>query len=210
MREGLNCRGCYALYLGLLCCFAMSSRILAGKTSLCSCRSLDLLGLRASVPCVAEERYLLIDAYNVICATDTLRTALRDNIDSARDQLTEMICSIHDAEGVRTALILDSRNDSLEVDHQFGKKTFEFIYAPASLSADGVIERIVARVVNPAGVTVVSNDNMVRESIRANGAMAMTPEELFDWAAACDRRLVQDARRRRKENAREWKNGLDL
>ena len=119
MREGLNCRGCYALYLGLLCCFAMSSRILAGKTSLCSCRSLDLLGLRASVPCVAEERYLLIDAYNVICATDTLRTALRDNIDSARDQLTEMICSIHDAEGVRTALILDSRNDSLEVDHPF-------------------------------------------------------------------------------------------
>lgn len=159
---------------------------------------------------MAEERYLLIDAYNVICATDSLREVLRSNIDGARDLLTEMVSSIHDAEGVRTALILDSRNDSLEVDHPFGKKTFEFIYASASLSADGVIERIVARVANPARVTVVSNDNMVRESIRANGAMAMTPEELFDWAAACDRRLVQDARRRRKENAREWKNGLDL
>ena len=159
---------------------------------------------------VAEERYLLIDAYNVICATASLREALRSNIDGARDLLAEMISSIHDAEGVRTALILDSRNESLEVDHPFGKKTFEFIYAPASLSADGVIERIVARVAHPAGVTVVSHDNMVRESIRANGAMAMTPEELFDWAAACDRRLVQDAARRRKENAREWKNGLDI
>lgn len=159
---------------------------------------------------MADDRYLLIDAYNVICATDALRSALRENIDSARDQLTEMICSIHDAEGVRTALILDSRNDSLEVDHPFGKKTFEYIYAPAALSADGVIERIVARVSNPSRVTVVSNDNMVRESIRANGAMAMTPEELFDWAAACNRRLVQDAARRRKENAREWKNGLDI
>jgi predicted RNA-binding protein with PIN domain len=159
---------------------------------------------------MAEDRYLLIDAYNVICATDGLRDALRDNIDSARDQLTEMVASIHDAEGIRTALILDSRNDSLEVDHPFGKKTFEYIYAPAALTADGVIERIVARVSNPARVTVVSNDNMVRESIRANGAIALTPEELFEWARACDARLIQDAQRRRKENAREWKHGLDI
>ena len=159
---------------------------------------------------MSEDRYLLIDAYNVMYATDELRTALRENIDSARDRLTEMVSSIHDAEGIRTALILDSRNDSLEVEHPFGKKTFEFIYAPAALSADGVIERIVARVSNPARVTVVSNDNMVRESIRANGAMAMTPEELFDWARACDGRLIQDAQRRRKANAREWKNGLDI
>ena len=157
-----------------------------------------------------EDRYLLIDAYNVICATGELRDALRDNIDSARDRLTEMVSSIHDAEGIRTALILDSRNDSLEVDHPFGKKTFEYIYAPAALTADGVIERIVARVSNPAGVTVVSNDNMVRESTRANGAIALTPEELFEWARACDARLIQDAQRRRKENARKWKHGFDI
>jgi len=157
-----------------------------------------------------EESYLLIDAYNVIYATDELREVLRENLDAARDRLTEMVASIHDAEGVRTALILDSRNSSLEVDHPFGKKTFEWIYAPAGLSADGVIERIVARVANPARVTVVSQDNMVRESIRANGAMAMDAEELFAWARACDARIIQDAQRRRKANAREWQNGLDL
>ncbi len=157
-----------------------------------------------------EERYLLIDAYNVIYATNELREVLRGNLDAARDRLTEMVASIHDAEGVRTALILDSRNNSLEVDHPFGKKTFEWIYAPAGLSADGVIERIVARVSNPAWVTVVSQDNMVRESIRANGAIAMDAEGLFGWARACDARLIQDAQRRRKVNACEWKNGLDI
>lgn len=157
-----------------------------------------------------SDRYLLIDAYNVIHATSVLREVMREGLDSARDKLVAIVSSIHDAEGVRTALILDSRNESLEVDHPFGKKTFELIYAPASLSADGVIERIVARVSNPGNVTVVSNDNMVRESIRANGAIAFTPEELFDWASACDGRLLLDAQRRRKENAREWENGLDL
>ena len=74
-----------------------------------------------------EERYLLIAAYNVIYATDELREVLRENLDAARDRLTEMVASIHDAEGVRTALILDSRNSSLEVDHPFGNKTFEWI-----------------------------------------------------------------------------------
>jgi len=159
---------------------------------------------------VASDRYLLVDAYNVICATDHLRETLAENIDAARDQLAEIVSSIHDAEGIRVALILDSRNDLLEVEHPFGKKTFEYLYAPAALTADGVIERILRRVKNPNDVSVVSNDNLVREATRSSGAIALRPEELFEWARACDARLVQDAARRRKENAKEWRHGLDI
>ena len=155
-------------------------------------------------------RYLLIDAYNVICATPHLCAALSQNMDSARDLLAEQVISIHDAEGYRVALVLDSRNSRLEVEHPRGKKTFEYLYAPAGLSADGVIERIVARAKPGDQVTVVSNDLMVRESIRSNGAVAMRPEQLFDWAHACDRRLFQDAARRRSQHAKVWRNGIYL
>lgn len=155
-------------------------------------------------------RYLLIDAYNVICATDSLREAMQGHLDSARDQLAEQVRSIHDAEGIRVALVLDSRNDRLTVEHPYKKKTFEYIYAPAALSADGVIERIVARVETPGETTVVSNDRMVRESVRANGAIALRPEELFEWARACEARLIQDAQRRNAENAKSFRNSLDL
>ena len=44
-------------------------------------------------------RYLLIDAYNVICATDRLRELLEQSMDAARDQLAEEALLIHDAEG---------------------------------------------------------------------------------------------------------------
>ncbi len=159
---------------------------------------------------VSGNRYLLIDAYNVICATDHLRELLRENMDAARDRLAEIARDIHDAEGIRVALILDSRNDLLQVEHPFGKKTFEYLYAPAALTADGIIERIVRRVENPGDVSVVSNDNMVREATRASGAMALRPEELFEWARACEARLLQDARRRRADNAKEWHHGLDI
>ena len=155
-------------------------------------------------------RYLLIDAYNVICATNSLRDIMHCNLDSARDQLAEIVRSIHDAEAVHVALVLDSRNDKLEVEHPYKVKTFEYLYAPAALSADGVIERMVARVKNPHDATVVSSDRMVRESVRANGAIALRPEDLFEWARGCESRLVQDNRRRNAANTKDFKNGLDL
>lgn len=155
-------------------------------------------------------KYLLIDAYNVICATDSLRETMRGNLDAARDQLAEMVRSIHDAEGLHVALVIDSRNEGLEIEHPYGKKTFEFVYAPADVSADGVIERMVARIKESDEATVVSNDRMVRESTRANGALALRPEELFEWARGCEGRLLQDARRRNAANAKGFRHGLDL
>ncbi|WPJ95333.1 NYN domain-containing protein [Coraliomargarita algicola] len=155
-------------------------------------------------------KYLFIDAYNVICATDSLRQTMQVNLDAARDQLADLVRSIHDAEGVRVALVLDSRNDKLEIEHPYKKKTFEYVYAPAAVSADGVIERMVARVKHAADATVVSNDRMVRESVRAHGAIALRPEELFEWSRACESRLVQDARRRNTANAKDFRNGINL
>ena len=155
-------------------------------------------------------RYLLIDAYNVICATDSLREIMQGKLETARDRLAEIVRSIHDAEVVHVALVLDSRKDKLEVEHPYKVKTFEYLYAPAALTADGVIERMVARVKNPNDTSVVSNDRMVRESVRANGAIALRPEELFEWARGCELRLFQDTRRRNAANAKNFRNGLDL
>lgn len=155
-------------------------------------------------------RYLLIDAHNVICADEALRERLHRDQDGARDRLAAEALAVHDAEGVRVALILDSRNHRLEVLHPFGKKTFEYLYAPADLTADGVIERILRRSPTPETMTVVSNDNYVREATRAVGGMALRPQEFFDWAAACARRLSEDARRRQAESEQSFRNGLDI
>ena len=154
--------------------------------------------------------YLFIDAYNVICATETLHKVMLGSLDAARDQLAETVRSIHDAEGSHIVLVLDSRQDRLQVEHPYKVKTFEFIYAPAYVSADGVIERMVARVGKSVDTTVVSNDRMVRESARANGALALRPEALLEWARACEMRLFRDAQLRRDINEKEFRNSIDL
>ena len=160
---------------------------------------------------VAEKRYLLVDAYNVIHAVEDWHRVLTDEgADCARDHLAERVVSSHDAEGIQTVLVFDSRGESLEVDYPFGKKTFECVYAPAKLSADGVIERLVAGIPKPAHVTVASNDNMVRESARVNGAIAISAEDLLDWICASERHLIQDTERRRKANEKAWRHGIDF
>jgi len=159
---------------------------------------------------MSSDRYLLIDSHNVICATDHLRRMLADNQDAARDKLAEIVCAIHDAEDIRVAMILDSKNDVLQVDYPFGKKTFEYLYAPASLTADGVIERIIRRAPEAHKVTVVSNDNCIREATRSTGAIALRPEELFEWAKACEKHLELDALRRNQANESSFRNGIDI
>lgn len=159
---------------------------------------------------MSGDRYLLIDVYNVIHALDHMRRLLDVDQIAARDRLAESLRAIHDAEDVRVAMVLDGRKDQLEVEHPFTVKTFEYLYAPASLTADGVIERILRRAKDPAKVTVVSNDNLVREATRSTGAIALRPEEVMEWAVACEKRLEQDAIRRNAENAKSFRNGLDL
>lgn len=154
---------------------------------------------------------LWIDAYNVICSTDSLNRALKDRPPRvARDLLAERVRSIHDVEGVHLVIVLDSPNNRFEVEHPYGKKSFEFVYALSEVSADGAIERMLARVSNPGEVTVVTNDRMIRESAYVHGAIAMRPKELFAWACRCDRRLTEDNRRRKVENAKSFFNRIDL
>ena len=157
---------------------------------------------------MSSDRYLLIDAYNVIYATSNLRKLMQANIDLARDKLAKFAREIHDAEAVRVALILDSKSDKLQVEYPYESKRFEFIYAPSALTADGVIERIVCRVKQPEFVSVVSNDNMVREATRSSGAMALRPEEFFDWSRASTVQLNQLAKSRSRSNDKNFENRL--
>ena len=157
---------------------------------------------------VAKKRYLFIDAFNVMHAFEDLARTFYRSMDSARDKLTERVASIHEAEGIHTVLIFGSRSDLLEVDYPFGNKTFEFVYSPANLSTNKVVEQLLNCISEPARITVASNDAIVRESARANGAIAISAEDLYNWVCSCERRLVKDVERWRTINEKEWSSSI--
>ena len=157
-----------------------------------------------------KKRYLIVDAYNVIHAIKELREVLDKSPDGARDQLAERAMAIHDVDGIHTVLVFDGCGESLEVIHSPGRETFELVYAPAGTTADGIIEKLLTRIAEPGGVTVASDDAMIRESARVNGAIAISSEDLFNWICICEQRLVRDVERRRKMNEKEWHNRIQL
>jgi predicted RNA-binding protein with PIN domain len=155
-------------------------------------------------------RYLFVDAWNVVHGLPRLHRLFLVGLDCARDGLVHLVEPIHQAEAIHVILVFDSKNDRVQTEHPLGVSSFELLYAPAAMSADGAIERMVARLQDPSQSTVISNDSMVRESIRSMGANALSPLELADWAKVCAERQKQGLLQLRHKNARAWGQGLPL
>ena len=161
---------------------------------------------------MSVKRYILLDGYNIIYACDALKHLMPNNKSRARESLSEMVQSIHSVEDVHIIIVFDSSNKAIEIEYPFRDKTFEFVFAPHSLTADGVIERILVRIKNKEQVSVVSNDNLVREATRSNGAAALRPQDLFDWIQSSNRRLseIQNINFSTKDKPLENRINIDL
>ncbi|MEM9227887.1 MAG: NYN domain-containing protein, partial [Verrucomicrobiota bacterium] len=105
---------------------------------------------------------------------------------------------IHDAAGVRTTVVFDGKGPELAFEYPSEQKTFTVIYSMSGQTADAVIEHLVARSPQPAACSVASRDNLVAESIRASGAILLTPDDLRSWVQRCEtqqEKLLEEKRR---------------
>jgi hypothetical protein len=99
--------------------------------------------------------------------------------------------------------------------------TFSYVFGPKGLSADGVIEQLVAnatlppaqdrrprsRHAEPADIVVATRDNMLSDATAASGARLLTPELLRDWAEHAAARQTRDVLTKSRKTAAAWKTG---
>ncbi len=145
------------------------------------------------------KEHLLVDGYNLMHAWPETRRLLRQDIDGARERFLDTVRIIHDIGGVTTTVVFDGRGAKPEVENPGGQKSFSVVFSPAGLSADGVIEQLVAHAKDPTSCSVATRDNLVAESIRASGAVVLTPEDLMDWVERCERQQADTLRRQRRK-----------
>jgi hypothetical protein len=167
---------------------------------------------------VAADRHLLVDAYNVIHAWPELRALLgKDNPDAARARLLELLRPIHDTEGWRVTVVFDGRGDELLIERPGTDLTFSCVYGPRGLSADGVIEQLVANAAERAGgkarrgeemeIIVATRDNLLGEAAAACGARPLSPDGLLDWAQHAAARQRENVATRSKRTQKDWRAG---
>ncbi len=126
----------------------------------------------------------LIDGYNLMYAVGLLRAGLpTGGLERARHRFLDWLADSTSKKGEVVRVIFDARMapaPSLESLHRGIRVRFAF-----GQTADDLIEELLEIEQVPHRVTVVSNDNRVRDAGRHRGSEAKTCEEFVDW-------LIQD------------------
>lgn len=151
------------------------------------------------------ERHLLIDGANILHAWPELRALLKTDRDAARSQLMQRASAIHDTEQVRVTIVHDGRGEDIVVERPSGRPTFSVVYTPSSMTADDLIEQMVAGAADPAACVVATADRAMRETVQAAGGSTMRAEDLRAWIERAEARQAGAVKALREANERKWR-----
>ncbi|MFA6560665.1 MAG: NYN domain-containing protein [Verrucomicrobiia bacterium] len=148
-----------------------------------------------------DAAHLLVDGYSIIYAWPPLRAALRRSLEGARDRLVAALTPIQDATGIRVTIVFDSRHGS-RVSAGELPAGVDVVFTRKGMTADGWIERVVARASTPAQFLAATNDHAEATMVRSLGGQVITAEELQDWLES-ETGLLQRTVKQLRENSHE-------
>lgn len=111
--------------------------------------------------------WIIIDGYNLLHRQGGGR-----DMAARREALLRLLEQAAGAMAPRVTLVFDG---ALHAALPAGGKTFvEVVFSEAGMSADAMIEKLVAAAPAPAGILVVTSDRLELEAVSANGAQVMS------------------------------------
>ena len=142
-------------------------------------------------------RYLLVDGHSVIFAWPELRKLHGRRMSLAREELVKILTEYQDNSGVRVVAVFDGKGGSTTEESQPGG--IQVFYSAGKLSADSIIERLVAKYAKEHDMTVVTNDHLEQQTVITFGALAISTDafrDLLEEAAADLARRLKEHRRK--------------
>ncbi len=125
-----------------------------------------------------KEKYLLVDGYNIIFAWDELKELAKDNLDSARGKLLDILCAYQPIKGVNIIAVFDAYKvkgqDTKYMDYQ----NIHVVYTKEAETADQYIEKFAHSNNEKYAITVATSDGLEQLIIRGAGCSIMSAREL--------------------------------
>lgn len=151
--------------------------------------------------------HILVDGWNVIHAEPTLKKLLLADARAAQRKLAEMLEPIHDVYATRITIVYDGRGEDVSIERPNDAViTFSEVYTPSNMTADEFIERYCALAKNRARIIVISNDNMIWETVSVLGAVCMRIGEIVSSAQSAAGHIRTVASRINLKTDIQWKN----
>lgn len=135
---------------------------------------------------IMQPEWLIIDGYNVLHQIDELAELIHVDIQTARHRLVRLVENTAHRMAPQTTVVFDGRQAGS--DASLTSKYLEVLFSPGNLSADTVIERLVASFPQPEKILVITSDCAEHTTVSSAGAQVMSSQE---FVAQCE----QDARR---------------
>lgn len=134
----------------------------------------------------------------MIHAWPPLRAALRRGLEQARDELVAAMTQLQDLSGARVVVVFDGRGGR-RVSRGEAPAAVEVLFTGKGLTADSLIERMVARSRSPGQLVVATNDGAETRTALGFGARVITAEELRDWLECEGVAMRRESARTRRE-----------
>lgn len=123
-------------------------------------------------------RFLLVDGHSIIHAWPDLlnyhRQAARRHL--AREQLMHHLRNYQDMSGERVIVVFDGNQSKTTEERE--PDGLHIFYAAAGVTADTIIERLVAQYAKAYSLCAATADGMIRETVDAFGGRWISPESL--------------------------------
>ncbi len=128
----------------------------------------------------SKEELLVIDGYNVIFAWEELKALAKENIDSAREALIEIVRNYSGAEALPAVLVFDGYKlaDNIGSSQSFEKVTV--VYTKEGETADTYIEKKIYQEGSSKTITVVTSDKLVQMMASGDGAIRLSSREFLE------------------------------
>lgn len=150
--------------------------------------------------------HLIVDGHNILHAWKWVRAGKRVSPDLVR-RLLDYLLVIHDIENRALTLVVDGAGTGLQIEHPDHRETVTLVYASSELTADGVIERLLARAPDTDQWVVATADVALIQSAHTCGADAISPDHLERWVEDASRRQSEFLKRQSNKVDREWRSG---
>jgi predicted RNA-binding protein with PIN domain len=142
-------------------------------------------------------RFLLVDAHSAIFAWPELRALHARRMLLAREALIKTLTEYQDITGIRVVAVFDGQGGKIaETTEPGGIQVF---YSSQGQTADGVIERLVAKYGHAHDLTVATNDLQEQDTAASFGALCVSVETLHGMIAEARAGFARESKRHRRQ-----------
>lgn len=144
---------------------------------------------RPAAPMPEGPVYLLIDGYNVIFAWDELKTLAGEDMDMARRQLMDRLCSYRGFHPCEVILVFDAYRVHGNVGEVEKYHNISVVYTREAETADMYIEKVTHELSRRHRVRVVTSDGLEQVIILSHGALRVSASAFHDELTAIEREV---------------------